>query len=408
MSWFGVPFVVEEDWYGFKWSRAEFLNQFVRAAQMRIDAMRHVGVLDQVDLGLFEEGAPAQPAVFFNNFRRFGNYKVSGASGDRNPGYADLGGRPLAYTEGGRWFDKTKLVVGEPFAGQLDSGGYPAYPNDWFYFTPGGGLATTALLVRMNEILTGAGCPALQTTTPNADTDAMGIPWTRVYGADLGAPTVATGKALTGDWVGPWIFNELWALLLALDCLSVPRAWHEEHDLGSWRKVRTMGWSENQYVVDDSCGILDGAADSDATVHSDGMLLEVNRSVDRFVWADGEGSRTTTGSSQDVKARVYLDMPNIRAGDRFYMWANRYDSGSAEYTDVEGVGVANQEIAVLASFGDGEGPAIFEIGSTENLMPLVAACINPAAEDVGRNDSYYQRLLTGFAALECAFPDPTY
>lgn len=404
MSWLGVPFVSPEDWDGFPWARIEFLNQFVHAAQYRVDVMRKLAGLAPVSLGLFEAGAPAQPAAFFNHLRRFGNYKVSAEAGDRNPSVATIGSAPLTRGDWGRWFNSASITAGAAFAGALNTSGIPEFPSSWFYFN-NSGMATSALLVRMNEILEDAGCPPLASATPTSNETAMGIPWTRLYGSDPESPTKAAGACQANDWIGPHIFNELWAFLVALDTLHIPGDYIAENDDGSWHKLRSMEWVERSEVVSDSCALLAGGADTDTTVQTDEPYFQIYRQSFREVYETGEFNRTTRGRSFDRQIRLRFAKPDAEYGTTITYWGVQ-KTQPLTLVDYEGVGTDLDEIVMIGTTADGAGLAVIEEGSLENLLTASPACVNPGVDEVLRFDSYAQRIYIGFAALTNAFPDP--
>lgn len=399
MSWKGVPFVNEEDFHGYPWTDDWFWNQFVEAAEMRINSLRAVNLQAPVVLSRFEKGVNVQSATQINNLRRFGNYHYRRTPiPTRNEAYAEVGASPLASF---LWVDSRDIAVGTTFDPQV--GDSVAWPEELVYFS--GGLATAKLLARMNEILDDVGCPTIP-SDPIANGVCMGIPFTRLYGPGE-TPTVAHGPAQDGDWVGPHIWNELWALLEALDTLTTDGGFeHWVIEPITKKDRQNYGWSVYEDVVTDSCGHLSGSPTSSSVEVETGLPFEAVQSVRRNLWDVGHELVTTLGFSLAEKATIQLATPNLDYGDEFYIVAVDGGAwfGGSVYLDLLGAGGPNK-ISHVVSGPDNGGTLTLEVGSTGNHMPAIAAtCVNPVGD--GSEEHFSQALFTGFGAIRFVYPQP--
>lgn len=184
MAWLGVPFV-GSGWDSSLVGKASFWQQFIDQFNARIDAA--------VDWdNLFPAPLPTQGLEV-----EIGHTIGAGANVDLN--LAALRRVPRSVFS----------AFGNP----------PAVGQTWASLTTG---KDQVFLDRVNGFLTAAGCPAMGSTLQadfvSGSHQFLGIPWTRKFG-NPDSPTTANGEPQNGDILGPWIFNEWYAVQSCLNFL---------------------------------------------------------------------------------------------------------------------------------------------------------------------------------------------
>ncbi len=224
MAWLGVPFV-GSGWDASLLGKASFWQQFIDQFNARVEA-----AFD------WDNSYPAYPATeglevaIGNSFGMGSNVDLDLASLRRVP-------RPLFNS------------FGNP----------PEVGQTWANLTTG---KDQVFLDRVNAFLTAAGCPEMGSTLqPDFTVGAtafLGLPWTRKSG-NPASPTVAHGEPQNGDILGPWIFNEWYAVQNCLNYLV--RTVFSGSDSGLVRDA-SVGSTTGVFPVPSSAGAALAAAAS--------------------------------------------------------------------------------------------------------------------------------------------------
>jgi hypothetical protein len=254
-----------------------------------------------------------------------------------------------------------------------------AEPVDYLALDPAGtGFITPTFLARINTILDDAGCPPMGTSVLGSGTEGFhGIPWTRKSGS-AAAPTVGYGLVTAGDIIGRHIFNEAWALFMALDCVVETDAWSPP-----W----TRGFADGESATNTGTGATSGDA---LTAMVSGWPGSPSSGPDLAPSANAAvgGSFDATGTRQSSRAEwAGLGISGAGTSAKVF-WLPQATAGG--FTDHDDEGKAEGVVAYTESVTVTAGATQTQIrGSTTAPLPIIGGY------------SLAPRI-----ALAMAFPDP--
>lgn len=369
MAWSGVPFVTTGDWEGFNWQATAFWQQFVDAIELRVGARSEVAGGTAPSLTALANGCPLQTVAQINALRSLhGTYQFSDNALDTQ-----------AFDLRDYWMDKDHLANGN------------AWTVDWLSNPAEGvlvlsdGTVTQAFVDRVNDILTGWGCPTMGATVGAGGT----IPWTRKYG-NPAAPTTANGEMQAGDIIGPWIFNEWRAVLEALDCL-----WCWPFSTATQNDAEYTG---SAAVAEPTCA---DAKTAIAASYGAGGAGTANLMLGQIEAIDF-GSGLEFGGQFDRSVPDWAITPNTVANaTEGRIWMSGRQVGAYPYNDF-GDGVDEDEISFLATFAldgvaDTYAPAV---PTTCGISAVTCPTVDGQTVVEGYD------LQTGGAAVVFSFPAP--
>lgn len=340
MAWSGVPFANAAAWSGYAWWETDFWNQFVDQSDIRRDAL----TLDDASPGYLDQFADGGSMVGIGT----GAFDANSLNKARESegGY---------WTNSGtRWVDSDLLTEGELL-------------TDAYLFDNSTGYATQALVDKINGLLTAASLPNMGSTLLTSGTGTR-IPWTRKYGT-IASPTTAYGKAEAGDIVGPWLFNEWYYFLQALDTVAII-----DTDFGSSPDADYDAETKDSGIQTDSvCETARIAAISAHGLAGTGSdtIRPYKVAIHQWVPAFSEHRWTVYTSTGD---RVYYglgDLTNLDAVIRFVVME---DPDSGTFSDMDSLGVNENEIYdpttdATPAAGDYTTPTYLDHDSTFATVP---------------------------------------
>lgn len=230
MAWDGVPFLSDADFQAHDWPSVDFINQFITAMDDRNNVMGSgttTPVAAETDI---------QAASWYNGFRSL----------------STIGN--MQYFVG-----PEMITAGTPI-------------DDVFYFD-GSGNCTQAFVDRVNAILTDAGCGPMG-SAPLGSGGGRRIPYTRKFG-DRSSPTIDYGEMEAGDLILRHVWNEWWAVVMALDAIDV-QGLTAEGGAHIYNTARQYGES---FAADADCATARSSAESDYAAASTSTTNTVPRAI---------------------------------------------------------------------------------------------------------------------------------
>lgn len=256
-------------------------------------------------------------------------------------------------------------------------------------------VASIYLVSAINDILTANSLPNISTSLPPASGK---VPFTRKYGS---SPTTAYGAASEGDIVGPWLYNEFWAMIEACTHMMLHVKEFPSTNPGTFgntveRKVGSSGNADCATARSDMETDFDAYSWTSAGTTPSYAYYYIN--VYDNVAGGGHPYEWDCGAYRIKPSISGLD-PSILAGAE--LWYYTSGGGVLDYFDFTGTGLAQYTLVKHETWGAGATSytATNWIGGDENFFDA-KTCANMSP------DQGYVQQFNPIWVLIYEIPDP--